>query len=403
LTAGRPGVRVAAVAATAFAFTVTMLGTTLPTPLYPLYAQRLDFAALTVSVLFAVYALGVVAALACFGRLSDDVGRRPVLMLATAVAALSAVLFLLPLSVPLLIVARVVSGLSAGLMTGSGTAAVVDLFPAERSAAGGALAIGANMGGLGAGTLLAGVLAQLAPHPLVLPYVVHLVLSVIGLSGLWLLTPKPPPKPPGQPASRPRWRIRPQRLRVPPALRGSFTIAVLSGGAAFAVTGVLTAITALFLAKSLHLTSHALAGGVVCLVFVALAVGQLLARLISSPLLAMRIGCVGLVVAAGCLAGALGPTLLAPLLVAAVVLGASGGLCLNAGIAITVGRTEQASRGSVSSALFAGLYLMLAFPAVAVGVLTDATSLRTAGLIFTAAVAVLAAAVALATMRNRAT
>ncbi|MFD4832348.1 MFS transporter [Streptomyces uncialis] len=373
-----------AIGATVLAFLVTMMGTTLPTPLYAIYATELGFDDLTVTVLFAVYAFGVVVTLLLFGRLSDDLGRRPVLLLAVGLALASALLFLLPPTLPGLVVARVLSGLGAGLMSGAGTAAVIDLFPADRKVTAGTVAIAANTGGLALGTLFSGVIADTAPAPLVVPYAAQTVLAVLALAGLWAFTPAPGPH--GRP------RVRPHRLHVPAAVRGAFTLAVLSAGTAFAVTGVLTAVSALFLEHSLGLRSHTLAGLVVCLAFAGMAVGQLLARRLR-PATALPIGCAGLVLAAGVLALALAATSLGALLTAPVVLGVAGGLCLNAGIATTVGQVEPARRGEVSSSFFAGLYCMLAVPAVGVGVLSELTDLRTAGLVFAAAVAVLAASV----------
>lgn len=367
--------------ATAFAFIVTMMGTTIPTPLYAIYSRELAFSPLTVTVLFAVYAIGVVGALALFGRLSDDLGRRPVQLIAVGFALLSAVLFLLPPSLSLLIAARVLSGVGAGFMSGAGTAAVLDLFPAERKAAGGTLAIAANTGGLAIGTLLAGVLADLAPAPLLVPFAAHLVLCALAVWALLAWAPAP--------GVRSRMRIRPQRLRVPRVLRGAFARAVLAAGSAFAVTGVLTAVTALFLSRELRLESHALAGFVVFLAFADMAAGQLIARGLR-PRVALVVGCGGLVVAAGLLALALAAVSLAALIGAAVVLGLSGGLCLNAGIATTVERVSPEHRGEVSSSFFAGLYVMLAVPAIGVGLLAGPMGLRGAGLIFTAVVAVLA-------------
>lgn len=374
-------------AITATAFLVTMMGTTLPTPLYPIYAVDLAFSDLTVTVLFAVYAFGVVATLAVFGRLSDDLGRRPVLLLAVALAALSAVVFLLPSTLPLLILGRVLSGLSAGLMSGTGTAAVIDLFGPHHKAAGGVLALAANTGGLALGPLVAGVLADLLPAPLILPFLLHLLLTLLAGAGLLILVPAA--------TRRPDWRIHWRRLRVPAVIRGAFVKAELAAGTAFAVTGVLTAVTALFLSQYLKTTNHFLPGLVLFSAFASMALGQLLARRIP-PWLALPLGCLGLILAAALLAVALGSVTLAVLLVAAVVLGLSGGLCLNAGIATTVGRTEPHLRGDVSSAFFAGLYLMLAVPAVGVGVVTRFTNLRAAGLMFTALVATLAAAVLIA-------
>lgn len=384
-----------ALTVTAFAFLVTMMGTTIPTPLYSIYSAELSFSPLAVTVLFAVYAIGVVAALSLFGRLSDDLGRRPVLMLAVGLALLSAILFLLPSSLPLLIVARVISGLGAGFMSGAGTAAVIDLFAPEKRATAATLAVAANTGGLALGTLIAGILASWAPLPLMTPFVAHFALCVMALLGLALWAPAP--------MSRGRLRIRPHRLRVPASIRGAFARAVLAAGTGFAITGVLTAVTALFLSRDLHLDSHALAGFVVFLAFAGMAIGQLIARRMR-PRIALPVGCAGLIVASVALAVALSGAALPPLIVAAAVLGVSGGVCLNAGIATTVEEVPPALRGEVSSSFFAGIYLMLAVPAIGVGLLASIIGLRQAGLVFTAAVALLATAVGiidLASARQR--
>src|SRR5437763_4674024 len=78
----------------AYAFLVTMVGTTLPTPLYPLFERRYSFGELMVTVIFAVYAFGVIAGLLAFGDVSDELGRKPVLMVGLAFSAASAFLFI---------------------------------------------------------------------------------------------------------------------------------------------------------------------------------------------------------------------------------------------------------------------------------------------------------------------
>lgn len=83
-----------AFALAAYAFLATMLGTTLPTPLYALYQRRYGFSELTVTVIFAVYAAGVITALMLFGRVSDEAGRRPVLLAGLGLSALSAIALL---------------------------------------------------------------------------------------------------------------------------------------------------------------------------------------------------------------------------------------------------------------------------------------------------------------------
>ncbi len=112
-TLGRAG----GFAALAYAFAVTMLGTTLPTPLYGLYRQRFGFSELMITVIFATYAAGVIVALLSFGRLSDAIGRRAALLPALGLSALSAVAFLAAQGLGLLLAGRVLSGLSAGIFT----------------------------------------------------------------------------------------------------------------------------------------------------------------------------------------------------------------------------------------------------------------------------------------------
>jgi MFS family permease len=94
----------------AYAFLVTMIGTTLPTPLYPLFEQRYSFGELMVTVIFAVYAFGVIAGLLVFGNLSDEIGRKPVLLTGLAFSAISAFLFVFAGSLVPIFAGRVVSG-----------------------------------------------------------------------------------------------------------------------------------------------------------------------------------------------------------------------------------------------------------------------------------------------------
>lgn len=82
-------------AATAYAFTITMLTTTLPTPLYDIYRHRFGFSPLMVTVIFATYALGVIASLLLFGRMSDEVGRKPMLLAGLMLSAAGMTAFLI--------------------------------------------------------------------------------------------------------------------------------------------------------------------------------------------------------------------------------------------------------------------------------------------------------------------
>src|SRR4029079_17793382 len=117
------------------AFFVTMIGTTLPTPLYPSYAEMFHIDELATTLIFATYPLGVTGGLLLFGHWSDELGRRPMLLAGLVASGASAAVFLLPSSLLWLYLGRLLSGLSAGIVTGTATAAIVDLLPEDRKRA----------------------------------------------------------------------------------------------------------------------------------------------------------------------------------------------------------------------------------------------------------------------------
>jgi MFS family permease len=363
----------------AYAFLVTMIGTTLPTPLYPLFEERYSFGELTVTVVFAVYAFGVIAGLLVFGNLSDEIGRKPVLLLGLAFSALSALLFLFAGSLAPIYAGRVVSGLSAGIFTGTATAMLVDLAPGGRRRMASFVAVVVNLGGLGLGTLLAGLIADYARSPLRTPFVVDLLLlvpAVIGLS----VTPET--------VERTAFRFRLQRLRVPAEVRTVFIRGATAGFGSFAVAGVFSSVAPVFLATILGRTSHALAGGLVFILFGASIVGQLLVSRLSDRR-ALISGCALLVGGAGLLALALGIESLAALIASASVAGLGQGLVVGAALAAINQRAPVEHRAETASSFFVVMYVGLSVPVIGVGVAANAWSLRGAGIAFSFAVAAL--------------
>jgi MFS family permease len=376
------------------ALVATMLGTTLPTPLYVLFEQQLGLAALMGTVIFAVYAAGVLAALLLLGRASDEFGRRRVLLLGLAFAALSAGAFLLAHGVALLIVGRVLSGLAAGVFTGTATAALVDLAGPGRAQRATMVATGASMGGLGLGALLAGLLAQYAPLPLRLPFWVDLGLVLLAFLAVAAM-----PETVAVP-EHPRLRIRPPA--VPPPVRPAFIRAVIAGSAGFAVLGLFTAVTPSFLLDLLHEPSHAVSGGLVFVLFAASALGQIaLARPLGHRTLAT--GCGGLIVGMGLLAVGLAATSLAFVVAAAVVAGLGQGLCMRAGLEAVSTEAPAQHRAGIASAFFIVMYVAIALPVVGEGLAATGLGLRTAGIAFTIAVAAIAAAALAGLLLGRST
>jgi MFS family permease len=382
-----------AFAATAFAFVATMLGTTMPTPLYPGYQKQLGFGTLTVTVVFATYAIGVLAALLAFGRASDTLGRRPTLLAGVVAALLSSAIFLAAAPVHshagglmLLLVGRFLSGLSAGVFTGTATATLAD-FAGQRTGRATVVAALANIGGLGLGPLVAGALAKEVPRPLVTPYVVHVVLMVVAL-GLLLRIPEPVD------VRRPR-RLTVQRLGVPASLRTIFVSAGTAGFAGFAVLGFFTAITPATLALLGH-HDPLLTGVVVFVVFASSAAGQLGSIRIPARV-ALLSGTALLAAGTTVMGFGIGDEVLAVLVAGGVVAGLGQGASFRAALGAIVGASPGEHRAAVSSSFFAVCYVGISLPVIGIGASSDAIGLKKTAVIFAAAIAVLSA-IALASL-----
>jgi MFS family permease len=381
-------------AAAAFGLAVTMLGTTLPTPLYGLYRQHFGFSELMITVIFATYAAGVIASLLLFGRLSDQIGRRRLLLPGLMLSALSAVCFLTASGLPLLLAGRVLSGLSAGIFTGTATATLIDLAPGGRRGRATLVASMANMGALGSGPLLAGLLSQWAGSPLRLVFWVDLALLLPAAIGIWAMP---------EPVTRAsHLQLAPQALKIPKEMRSTFIEATLAGSAGFAVLGLLTAVTPDFLGQELGVTSRAIVGLVVFAVFAASLAGQLALQFIPERS-AIPGGAGALIVGMGALALGLAAPSLALLVLGGMIAGFGQGLTLRGGLTAVNERSPAAERGAVASSFFVVMYIAISVPVIGEGVLTQAIGLRPAGLTFAGLVAALSAFVLIRIARTHRT
>lgn len=364
-----------------FAFLMAMLGTTLPTPLYPIYQTRMGYSQIIITVIFAAYAVGVIAALIAFGGWSDQLGRRRLLMAGLALAIASNVVFLSsPQLIPLLI-GRLLSGLSAGIFTGTATVAVIEQAPSEWQKGATLTATATNVMGLGLGPLVAGVLAQYAIWPLHLPYALHIALCVLAIIGVWWAP---------ETVERPeRVRLRIQRLGVPDEVRGVFVPAGIAGFAGTAVLGLFTAAAPSFVQKILEIDNLAMIGVVVITLFIASALGQAGMRFIPERR-RLIVGC--LILAAGVLVvgSAIGLASLGLMLVGAAISGAGQGLTLRAGLGEVVGASPKDRKSEVTSTYFVVIYVAISLPVVGLGVTVAMTSLTAAGIAFSIIVAALA-------------
>jgi len=201
-----------------------------PSPLYHLYAARWGFGPETLTLIYATYAFGVLATLLLAGRISDDVGRRPVLLVALASLALSSVIFMLAESPAWLFVGRGLQGLATGAAISTASAAMLDLH-ARRDPAAVGLANGiASAVGLALGVLLSSVLVQLGHAPATLPYVLLLSLFALALVGAFFM-PEPVAEPRGL-------HLKVERPSIPAGVRKPFLLASLAVLASWSIGGL---------------------------------------------------------------------------------------------------------------------------------------------------------------------
>jgi MFS family permease len=382
----------------ALVFVTGMAFSTVPTPLYPLYQVRDGFSTFTVTIVFAVYAVGVLTSLLLAGHLSDVVGRRKVLLAALALELAAAVLFVAEPPLAVLLVARLVTGLGVGMLAPTATAHLQELHRASRPGASPQrfeiVSTAANIGGLGVGPLIAGVLAQYLDAPLRLPYLVFSVLLLISVGAVALA-----PETVEQRTSMRAYR--PLRVRVGEGDAAGYVGAAAAGVAAFAVFGLFTSLAPGFVGGTLHHSSRTLAGVIVFTVFGAAAAAQTL----TSPLDALvrrSIGVLAQAAGVAVLAVGMHTANLALFLTGGIVANMGAGVLFKSAVGAVAAMARPATRGEALAGLFLISFVGMAVPAVGIGVATRYTTATAAVTWFTGVLLVLLATVGALTVRSAA-
>jgi hypothetical protein len=364
--------------AVAFAFTIVMAFATLPGPLYGLYRARDDLSELMITVVYAVFAGGTIAALLCEPIVVARIGRRGTMLAAVTTMMASAALIAVWKALPGLLLGRVITGVAVGLAAGTATTYLVELRLREDPAASvvRARTIGTsvNIGALGVGPLLAGVLAEWTSLPLTLPYVLFVALGSIALIGV-AAAPET-----GNPSRDARARLALARIPVPAA---AATIA------AFSATGLFAGLSGLLLATTFDHPSHALAGATLFLVFSSGVVSQLAAGTVPAPR-TLAIGVTSMIVGLSLLVTAvrLSTPSLAMFLAGGALIGAGAGLVFKGTTGVVLEAVAPDARIAITSTLVVTVFIGLSIPVIGAGVaLSQGASAANTLLVFGIAVA----------------
>lgn len=358
-------------------------GSTVLTPLYVIYQHGMGFSQIMLTLIYAAYVCGNLAALFLFGGLSDRLGRRRVTLAALAVAIVSAIVFIVAGDVAALFAGRILSGLGIGVGVGTGTAWLAELVAGGDKARASTIATSTNFAGLALGALEAGLLAQYAPWPLVLPFVVYLVALAVAALLIWR-TAETVAHPSATLAVKPK-----PRLSVPRDIRAQFVAPAVTGFGAMALVGFFAALAPSILSGTLHIASHAVAGAVffelaavvsVCIV----ATQALPSRTAMLSSLALMVPSVAALVLAQVFAS------LVVMLIAAALCGVAAGLGYRGSLQDVNEIAPADRRAEVTSAYFVCGFTGNAVPVIGVGVIATFADPTAASAVFAATIVLFA-------------
>lgn len=350
-------------------------------PLYGVYQLQFRFSATTLTLLFTVYVVVLLVTLVLVGSASDYLGRRPVLLTALALGALACGLFLLAHGVSLLFAGRALQGVAVGLISGTASAALLDLQP--ESGITPVVSSAAPTGGQALGAIGASALAQYAPAPTHLVWWLLVAAFIIGIVAL-LAMPEPGTVRPGVVSS-----LRPH-VTVPHGARGAFTAALPALVGVWALAGFYLSLGPSLALQLLH-SRNLLWGGVLIFLLTGLAAAASATVARKSPSGVMLGGCLTLIIGALVTFASIETGTPVVLFVGTAIAGLGLGSAFVGAYRGTVVRAASDDRAGLITAIYIVSYLATGIPAVIGGIATTHFGLHQTALVYAVAVAVLAA------------
>jgi MFS family permease len=388
--AGAPARRAVLPAAAAFWLVAGVLfllffAAAAPSPLYGVYQAEWRFSAITLTAVFAVYALALLVTLLVFGSVSDYLGRRRVILASLAMAAGACGLFLAAHGVGLLFAARALHGAAVGTATSALGAALIDLQP-EGSRRAPVVTTAAAMLGLAAGGLGTSALVQYGPAPTHLIW--WLLLGADLAAGATVLAmPETTLGRPGVLAS-----LRP-RVTVPRQARRTFAMALPCLIAVWMTSGFYLALGPSLAAQVLR-SPDLLWGGLVIFLLAGTGTAATIAARGASGPAAMLAGCLALLAGTAVTLAAVQATSADAFLAGIAVAGAGMGTGFLGAFRTVSALAAPGQRAGVIAAIFIASYTAFSIPVVAAGVATTHVGLHRTALVYCTVIAVLAAVAA---------
>jgi MFS family permease len=362
-------------------------------PLYRVYQLQFRFSATTLTLLFTVYVVILLLTLVFFGSASDYLGRRPVMLAGLALGAVACGLFLLAHGVGLLFAARALQGVAVGLISGTASAALLDLRP--ESSITPVVSSAAPTGGQALGAIGASALAQYAPAPTHLIWwllIAALIFGIVAVLGM----PEPGTVRPGVVSS-----LRPH-VNVPHGAREAFAAALPALVGVWALAALYLSLGPSLAAQLLH-SKNLLWGGLLIFVLTGLGAAASAALARKRPSGVMLSGCVTLIAGALMTFASIQTGAPSVLFLGTAVAGLGFGSAFVGAYRATVARAASDERAGLITVIYIVSYLATGIPAVIGGIATSHFGLHRTALVYSVAVAVLAAAAVSLLIRQMAT
>jgi MFS family permease len=341
------------------AYVALMMAAGAPTSLYVTYQERWHFSEVTLTLIFGIYVLVLLATLLTVGGLSDFVGRKPVLLTGLLLLIASMAIFANARGVGWLYAGRVVQGLAAGTSLGALSAAIIDYAGPSRSR----LAAMANSFvpslGLALGTVIAGALVQFAPAPRMLIFVVLSALYVVLVVAI-AAAPETAVRRPGA------LRSLVPRIRVPRHARAAFFGTLPAQFAPWAQLGMALSLTTSLAADKFGVTNKFLGALVVFAMLGSAFLAGLLTRNVR-PQLSTYVGCGGMVIGnVIILLSLIGPSTIA-FYAGSIFTGLAIGMTLGAVLGALSALPTAAERGEFFASVYVIGYIAFSVPAIIAG------------------------------------
>jgi MFS family permease len=371
-----------AFAGAGLAFAALYLAAGAPTPLLVVFERQWGFPASVLTIAFAAYALGLLAALLVVGSLSDYLGRRPVLVVALVVELAAMLTFVFAPNIGWVITARIVQGIATGAASSAFTASIVELAPARHKKLGAVISSVAPAGGLGLGALLTGAAVQFTRDANLIVFGALAMIMALGTAVTVLSTETVTPRPGARRALVPR-------VTVPRAARREFTAAVPVHLGSWMLAGLFMGLVPTIIRDIFGIDSGLLNGATAFVEPAAAAVaGFLLGRL--TPRSTTQVGGIAVLAGTAIIVGGVAFGVLPLLWVGGIVGGVGFGASFSGALRTIAPLAAPHQRAGLFAAVFLVAYLAFGVPSIVAGLLVGVIGLL--GTVLAYGVAIIAAA-----------